>query len=163
MLVSLLHHHLEREACTSFTRWCDPPGGKHRQLARQVGVLRVFSPISHRFPDGHSHFADFALHGDLVREPRVHVYWFWLRHDPALGQRTGRSSHCARTTEGSKTASPPCLPAQEEAWTAPPPLLCLLRIASSRQADGNAGADNPTRRSRGYDGPTSRGPRDDVG
>ena len=31
---------------TSFTRWCDPPRGKHRQLARQVGVLRVF----HRFP-----------------------------------------------------------------------------------------------------------------
>jgi len=31
---------------TSFTNWCDPPGGKHRQLARQVGVLCVF----HRFP-----------------------------------------------------------------------------------------------------------------
>jgi len=31
---------------TSFTRWCDPPEGKHQQLARQVGVLRVF----HRFP-----------------------------------------------------------------------------------------------------------------
>jgi len=31
---------------TSFTRWCDPPGGKHRQLVRQVGVLRVF----HQFP-----------------------------------------------------------------------------------------------------------------
>ena len=36
----------EREHAYKFTRWCDPPGGKHRQLARQVGVLRVF----HRFP-----------------------------------------------------------------------------------------------------------------
>jgi len=63
---------------TSFTRWCDPPGEKHRQLARQVGVLCVFSLISHSFPDGHSRFADSALHGDLVREPRVHVYRFWL-------------------------------------------------------------------------------------
>ena len=61
---------------TSFTRWCDPPGGKHRQLARQVGVLRVFSPISHSFPDGHSCFANSTLHGDLVREPQVHVTGF---------------------------------------------------------------------------------------
>jgi len=55
-LCLFLHHHLEWGARTSFTRWCDPPGGEHRQLARQVGVLRVSSPISHRFPDGHSRF-----------------------------------------------------------------------------------------------------------
>jgi len=36
----------EREHAYKFTRWCDPPWGKHRQLARQVGLLRVF----HRFP-----------------------------------------------------------------------------------------------------------------
>ena len=36
----------KREHAYKFTRWCDPPWGKHRQLARQVGVLRVF----HRFP-----------------------------------------------------------------------------------------------------------------
>ena len=34
------------EHAYKFTCWCDPPGGKHRQLARQVGVLRVFR----RFP-----------------------------------------------------------------------------------------------------------------
>jgi len=36
----------KREHAYKFTGWCDPPGGKHRQLACQVGVLRVF----HRFP-----------------------------------------------------------------------------------------------------------------
>jgi len=36
----------KREHAYKFTRWCDPPWGKHRQLARQVGVLHVF----HRFP-----------------------------------------------------------------------------------------------------------------
>ena len=147
---------------TSFTRWCDPLGEKHRQLARQVGVLRVLSPISHHFPDGHSRFADSVFHGDLVRKPRVHVYRFWLRHDTALGQRTGRSSHYARAIEGFETTSPPCLLAQEEAWTAPPPLLYLLAIASSCQASGDTRADNPALRSCGYDSPTSRGSRDDV-
>jgi len=36
----------KREHAYKFTRWCDPPWGKHRQLARQVGVLHVF----YRFP-----------------------------------------------------------------------------------------------------------------
>ena len=148
---------------TSFTRWCDPPGGKHRQLARQVGVMRVFSPISHSFPDGHSRFADSALHGDLVWEPQVDVYWLWLRHDPTLGQRTGRSSRYASTIEGSETSSPPCLPAQEEAWAAPPSPLRLITIASSRQAGGDPGANSPARRDRGHDGPMPQEPHDDDG
>jgi len=41
----LFHHHKGKHAY-KFTRWCDPPWEKHRQLSRQVGVLRVF----HRFP-----------------------------------------------------------------------------------------------------------------
>jgi len=148
---------------TSFTHWCDPPGGKHRQLARQVGVLRVFSPIFHSFLDGHSRFTDSALHVDLVREPRVHVYQFWLRHDPALGQRTGRSSHCASTIEGFETPSPPRFPAQEEAWAAPPSPLCLITTDSSCQAGGDTGANSPARRNRGQDGPTPQGSHDDDG
>jgi len=36
----------KREHAYKFTRWCDPPWGKLRQLACQVGVLRV----NHRFP-----------------------------------------------------------------------------------------------------------------
>ena len=64
----------ERGHAYTFTRWCDPPWGKHRQLERQVGVLRVFSSISHSFLDGYSRFADSALHGDLIWESRVHVY-----------------------------------------------------------------------------------------
>ena len=36
----------EREHAYKFTRWCYPAWGEHRQLARQVGVLRVF----HQFP-----------------------------------------------------------------------------------------------------------------
>ena len=139
------------------------PGGKTPTTGALGRGPTCFSPTSHLFPDGHSRFTDSMLHGDLVREPRVHVYWFRLRHDPALGQRTGRSSLCARTIEGSKTASPPCLPAQKEAWTAPPALFYLLMVTSSNQAGGDVGADNPARRSRGYDGPMSRGPRGDVG
>jgi len=41
-----------------------------------------FQSIPHSFPDGHSHFADSTLHGDLVWEYRVHVYW--LRYDMIL-------------------------------------------------------------------------------
>jgi len=137
---------------TSFTRWCDPPGSS---------VVFYRFPIF--FPDGHPCFADSALHGDLVREPRVHVHRFRLRHDPALGQRTGRSSHCAHPIKSSQTASPPRLPAKEEAWTAPPSPLSLGTIASSCQAGGDTGADSPTRRNRGYDGPTSRGSHDHNG
>ena len=61
-----LHHHLERGAHTSFTRWCDPPGGKHQQLARQVGVLRVL----HRFPI----FFQMATLVSLI--PHSTVIWF---------------------------------------------------------------------------------------
>jgi len=56
----------EREHAYKFTRWCDPPGGKHRQLARQVGVLHVF----HRFP---TPFQMAAL-ASLI--PRSTVIWF---------------------------------------------------------------------------------------
>ena len=42
--MSFLHHHLERGTRTSFTRWCDPPGGKHRQgmrwLAKFKGTIK---------------------------------------------------------------------------------------------------------------------------
>jgi len=51
---------------TSFTRWCDPPGGKHRQLARPVGVLRVF----HRFP------IPFQMATSVSPIPRSTVIWF---------------------------------------------------------------------------------------
>ena len=51
---------------TSFTRWCDPPGGKHRQLARQVGVMRVF----HRFP------IPFQMATLVSLIPRFTVIWF---------------------------------------------------------------------------------------
>jgi len=51
----------------SFTRWCDPPGGKHRQLARQVGVLRVF----HRFS------IPFQMTTPVSPIPRSTVIWFW--------------------------------------------------------------------------------------
>jgi len=51
----------------SFTRWCDPPGGKHRQLARQVGVLRVFS---HRLP------ISFQMATLISPIPSSTVIWF---------------------------------------------------------------------------------------
>jgi len=149
------------EHAYKFTSWCDPPGGKHRQLARQIGVLRVFSSISHSFPDGHSFFTDSALHGDLVWESRVHVHWLRLRHDLALDQRTGRSPRCASTVEGPESSSPLCLPAQEKAWTAPPSPFCLVTTGSSCQAGGDTGADSTTRRSRGHDGSAPRGSHDD--
>jgi len=148
---------------TSFTRWCDPPGGKTPTVGAPDRGPACFSPISHSFSDGHSRFANSALHGDLVREPRVQVYRFWLRHDPALGQRTGRSSRCASTFEGSETSSPPRLPAQEEAWTAPPSPLCLITTDSSCRAGGDTGADSPACRNRGYDGPLPRRSHDNGG
>jgi hypothetical protein len=51
---------------TSFTCWCDPPGGKHRQLARQVGVVRV----SHRFP------IPFQMATLISPIPHSTVIWF---------------------------------------------------------------------------------------
>jgi len=56
----------EREHAHKFTRWCDPPWGKHRQLARQVGVLCVF----HRFP---TLFQMATLASPI---PRSTVIWF---------------------------------------------------------------------------------------
>ena len=50
----------------SFTRWCDPPGGKHRQLARQVGVLHVF----HRLP------ISLQMATLISPIPRSTVIWF---------------------------------------------------------------------------------------
>jgi len=148
----------EREHAYKFTRWCDPPGGKHRQLARQVGALRVFLSISHSFPDGYSCLADSALHGDLVWESRVHVHGLRLRHDLALSQRTRRSPRCTSTVEGPETPSPPCLPAQEEARTAPPPPLCLITTGNSCEAEGGPCAGSTMCRNRGHDGST---PHDD--
>jgi len=52
---------------------------------------------------------------------------------------------------------------QEKVWSAPPSPLCLVTIASLCQAGGDAGADNPARRNRGYDGPTPRGSHYHVG
>jgi len=49
-----------------FTRWCDPPWGKQRQLARQVGVLRVF----HQFPI----LSQMATPSSPI--PRSTVIWF---------------------------------------------------------------------------------------
>jgi len=54
------------EHAYKFTRWCDPPWGKHRQLARQVGVLRVF----HRFPI----LFQMSTLSSLI--PRSTVIWF---------------------------------------------------------------------------------------
>jgi len=51
---------------TSFTRWCEPPRGKHRQLARQVGVLHVF----HRFP------ISFQMATHVSSISRSTVIWF---------------------------------------------------------------------------------------
>jgi len=56
----------EREHAHKFTRWCDPPWGKHRQLARQVGVLRVF----HQLP---TLFQMATLASPI---PRSTVIWF---------------------------------------------------------------------------------------
>jgi len=56
----------EREHAYKFTRWCDPPWGKHRQLARQVGVLRVF----HQFP------IPFQMATLASPIPRSTVIWF---------------------------------------------------------------------------------------
>jgi len=56
----------EREHAYKFTHWCDPPWGKHRQLARQVGVLRVF----HRF----STPSQMATLASPI--PRSTVIWF---------------------------------------------------------------------------------------
>jgi len=142
----------EREHAYKFTHWCDPLWGKHRQLARQVEVLRVFSSISHSFPDGCSRLADSVLHGDLVWESRVHVYGLRLRHDLALSQRTRRNPCCTSTVEGPKTPSPPCLPAQEEARTASPPLLCFITTDNSCEAGGGPRAGNTICRNHGHDG-----------
>ena len=109
------------EHAHKFTRWCCPPCLKHRLLACQVGVLRVSLMIFHLFSDGHLYLTDSMLHGDLVWEPRVHVHQLRLRHDLVLSQRTGRGSHCAHTIEGHVSASPPCLPDQEEVRSAPSP------------------------------------------
>ena len=56
----------EREHANKFTRWCDPLWGKHRQLARQVGVLRVF----HRLP------TPFQMATLASPIPRSMVIWF---------------------------------------------------------------------------------------
>jgi len=56
----------EREHAYKFTRWCDPPWGKHRQLACQVGALRVF----HRFP------TPFQMATPASPIPRSTVIWF---------------------------------------------------------------------------------------
>jgi len=54
------------EHAYKFTSWCDPPGEKHRQLARQVGVLRVF----HRSP------IPFQMATLASPIPRSTVIWF---------------------------------------------------------------------------------------
>ena len=133
-----------------FTRWCDPPGDKTPTVGAPGRGPACFSPISHSFPDGHSRFADSALHGDLVWESRVHVNWLRLRHDLALDQRTGRSPRRASTVEGPETPSPPRLPAQEEAWTAPPSPFCLATTDSPCQAGDGTRADSPAHH--GHDG-----------
>ena len=56
----------KREHAYKFTHWCDPPWGKHRQLARQVGVLRVF----HRFP------ILFQMATPTLPIPRSTMIWF---------------------------------------------------------------------------------------
>jgi len=56
----------EREHAYKFTRWCDPPWEKHRQLARQVGVMRVF----YRFP------TPFQMATLALPIPRSTVIWF---------------------------------------------------------------------------------------
>jgi len=43
--VSPLHHHLEKGARTQIQSLVLLPGSKHRQLASQVGALRVFQPL----------------------------------------------------------------------------------------------------------------------
>jgi len=45
-LCLFLHHHLERGTCTSFTRWCDPPGGKHRQYGRKAHTSGLHRDIN---------------------------------------------------------------------------------------------------------------------
>ena len=44
------------------------PWGKTPTFGAPGRGPACFSPISHSFPDGHSHFADSTLHGDLVWE-----------------------------------------------------------------------------------------------
>jgi len=56
----------KRSTHTSFTRWCDPAGGKHRQLARQVGAMRVF----YQFP------TPFQMATLVSPIPRSTVIWF---------------------------------------------------------------------------------------
>jgi len=152
--VSFLHHHLGEGTRTQIHSLVLPPGVKTPTVGTLGRGTACFPPTSHLLPDGHSRLADPTLHGDLVWEPRVHVHRFRLRHDPALDQRTGRGSHHARTIKGSKTASPPRLPAQEEAWTASPPPLCRFTVIDSYKASGGAGADSPTHRGHEYDGHT---------
>jgi len=145
----------KREHAYKFTRWCDPPWGKTPTVGTPGRGPACFSSVSHSFPDGSSCLADSALHGDLVWESRVHVYGLRLRHDPALSQRTGRTPRCTSSVEGPKTPSPPRLPAQEEARTAPPPPLCLIRTGNSCEAGGGPRTDNTMRRNRRHDGLTS--------
>jgi len=73
------------------------------------------------------------------------------------------NSRCTSTIEGPETASPPRLPAQEEAWTAPPPPLCGVAVIDTRQTSGGAAAGSPARRGYRYDGPVLRRPRNDIG
>jgi len=134
--MSILHHHPERRTHTQIQSLVLPPGLKRRQLAPQVGVLRVSLTISHLFLHGHHRLTDSTLHGDLVWEPRVHVHRLRLWHDLALCQRIGGCSHCAHTIEGRASTSPPRLPAQEEARSAqsPPPHGCYVIATLCRAA-----------------------------
>jgi len=151
----------KREHANKFTRWCHPLVGKTPAVGAPGRGPACFSLISHSFPDGHSHFADSALHGDLVWESRVHVYWLRLRRDLALDQRTRRSPRRASTIEGPETSSPSRFPAQEEVWSAPSSLFYLVTTDGSCQAGGDTGVDSTVRRSREYDGSAPRGSRDD--
>ena len=114
----ILHHHPERNIRTQIHSLVLPQGVK----TPTVGTPgRGPACLLHLFLDGHLCFTDSTLHGDLFWESRLHVHRLWLRHDPALCQRTGWSLHCALTIEGHASTSPSCLPAPEETQLAPSP------------------------------------------
>ena len=146
----------EREHAYKFTRWCDHSWGKHRQLARQVGALRVFF---HRFP---TPFQMVALASPI---PHSTVIWFGSIEFMSTGSGYDMILLSVKGPGGAHVA-----PARLRAPRCPrhhasPPRKrrrqhhhrpCLITTGNSCEAGGGLRVGNTICQNRGHDGSTSR-------
>ena len=90
--MSILHHHPERRTHTQIHSLVLPPGLKRRQLAPQVGVLRVSLTISHLF----------CMATTVSLIPHSTVIWFGSLEFMSTGFGYGMILLSVRGSEGAR-------------------------------------------------------------